>query len=370
MLNILAISYAKRVLEPGSRERVRMQQYAAAVTQYHVVVFTRLEEGYPAIQRDGQLTLYATNARTKLGMVYRAYQLAREILRQRPDDRFVVSSQDPFESGLVGQLVTRRSQHVQLVQLHGDLFNRASYGGSVLDRLRVWYGKRLVTRVDRLRVVSERIKRSVVSLGVSPQRVAVLPIQADLDRFIAVGRARSWHVQTATLRLLFVGRLAPEKNIFMLLEAVSLLQQRAVPVSLRIVGSGPEEGRAWSYVTQHDLTDVVTFVPWTENVEAEFAAADVFCLTSDHEGWAMVLQEAAAAGLAIVATNVGCVGEFIRHEQEGLVVPVGDTDGFAHTVARLADDALRTRLAQAAHARAAEPTTDYIDRWVATHRVS
>lgn len=85
------------------------------------------------------------------------------------------------------------------------------------------------------------------------------------------------------------------------------------------------------------------------------AAADLFTLGSAHEGLPVAVMEAFAAGLPVVATNVGGLPHQVREGVEGLLVPPGDADALASALVRVAgDDALRLRMAEAARARAAD----------------
>jgi glycosyltransferase involved in cell wall biosynthesis len=55
---------------------------------------------------------------------------------------------------------------------------------------------------------------------------------------------------------------------------------------------------------------------------------DVLCLSSDHEGWAMVLLEATATGMPVITTDVGCAGEIIRNNENGKIVSVGNVEEY------------------------------------------
>jgi len=191
----------------------------------------------------------------------------------------------------------------------------------------------------------------------------------NLNQFVSIGRSRIFEKRERPLRLLFVGRLAPEKNLSLLLRSVATLVDGRELVQMRIVGSGPEEKKIRALATELSLDEIVEFIPWTDTVCDEFSWADVFCLSSNHEGWAMVLEEAAAAKLAIVTTDVGCAGELIRPNQEGLVVPVGDYVAYSAALQKLTDYELRVRLARHAYDRVAKRDNTYIDRWIATHPV-
>jgi glycosyltransferase involved in cell wall biosynthesis len=343
--NLIAISYAKRTLQPGSREYQRMQSYAALLTSYHIIVFTRVRDGFPSEQHDGSLHLYATNARTKIGMLWRSYLIGKTILRKSPENSFVVSSQDPFESSLVGRALARTRNATHHVQIHGDLFNPANYMSSVLQRLRVVYGRFVVRHASMIRVVSHRIESSLLKLGVPAKNMQVLPVQADIQSLLDTGRSRSYQ-SNSPLKLVFLGRLAPEKQIPLLLYACHQLQKKHISYSLQIVGSGPEENNLRALIKKLQLQNSVTLTPWVGDVQSTLKEADVLCLTSAHEGWGMVLLEAAAAGLPIVSTDVGCVGELFVDQQSILVA--GTAEQFATAIGQLQDPNQRMQFGSAA----------------------
>lgn len=330
--SVIAIGYAKRALEPGTRERVRMLQYAALLQQHHVIVFTKRSEGFPERQQDGNLYLYATNARTRLGMLWRAYRIGRTIVKQH-DERFVVTSQDPFETSVVGRAVASGNRATHHVQIHGDVFNPRSYQGSLLERVRVIYGRFVVRHTKCLRVVSERIKHSLVLLGVPASAITVLPIHADLDTFFAVGKQRT-HVVDDHLSFLYVGRFSPEKNLPLLINSFAEVALTYSTATLTLLGSGPLRSELESMVIKKNLTARIRFQDWSDDVGAVMAKHDVFCLASDHEGWGMVLLEAAAAGMPIITTDVGCAGECVRNDENGQVVLVGDSRRYVAAMER------------------------------------
>ena len=132
--------------------------------------------------------------------------------------------------------------------------------------------------------------------------------------------------------------------------------REALPTArLRIVGDGPELPRIRSLVRSLRLDDAVTLVGSVEGVEeirAEFARADVFCLPSRQEGFGIVFLEAMAAGLPIVAADCGATPETAPHGEVSLLVGPDDVEGLATALVRLLNDAdLRARLATGGAAR-------------------
>jgi glycosyltransferase involved in cell wall biosynthesis len=178
------------------------------------------------------------------------------------------------------------------------------------------------------------------SLGVADDRIEVAPNAVDARVFGAAAVDRSGR---DSCTFLYVGRLDPEKGLDVLLEA-----WRDVPGELVIAGSGSEEARLRA--TSPPRVRFTGAVTQEETVRL-YAAADVFVLPSRSEPWGMVLNEAAAAGLPLVATDgAGAADDLVQDGENGFVVPVGDAAALRSALRRLADDAeLRHR--QAARSR-------------------
>lgn len=144
-----------------------------------------------------------------------------------------------------------------------------------------------------------------------------------------------------TLRLLLVGHWTPRKGILEALDAVGRVRSA---ITLDLVG---EQDRDPAYMT-HVLSAlnepalagrvrVHGRVP-SDTLARLYAEADALLLPSTHEGYGMVLAEALAAGLPIVATRVGAIPEVVRDGQEAELVPPGDSWALARAIARLAVD--------------------------------
>lgn len=320
-LNVITIGYAKRALEIGTRERERMLKYASVVNELHMIIFTRQSDGYPLTQQEGNLFLHATNAKSKMGMLWQAVKIGFKIVSF--EKKWIVSSQDPFETSLVGSIIARRKNVIHHVQIHGDVFNPLSYKISWLQRMRVLYGKHIIKKANGVRVVSERIKESVVSLGVSPEKITVLPVQGNLESFIKIGERRKYDLERP-IKFLYVGRFSSEKNLQLLIKSFSNVVADFSSTTLTLLGDGPKKTKIISLISELNLKDKVILLPWTNNVSSIMSQHDVLCLSSNHEGWGMVLLEAAASGIPVVTTSVGCAGECIVNDKHGQVVTVNN----------------------------------------------
>src|SRR6185295_14013841 len=98
-----------------------------------------------------------------------------------------------------------------------------------------------------------------------------------------------------------------------------------------------------AYAQSHHLSGRVHFLGKRDDVPSVLAASDVFVLASDWEGNPLAVMEAMAAGLPVIATEVGGIPELVRSGEHGLLVPAGDCRGFAAAMQTLFDDAVTRR---------------------------
>ncbi len=147
------------------------------------------------------------------------------------------------------------------------------------------------------------------------------------------------------LRLVSVGRLSPEKGLAGLLEAFAAIDADA---ELRIIGDGPERDALEAKVAALGLSDRVTFVGRlpSSGVIAELLYADAFAMASFMEGLPVVLMEALAMGVPVIAPRVAGIPELVEDDASGLLFAPGHWRELTERLERLlGDGALRKRLA-------------------------
>jgi glycosyltransferase involved in cell wall biosynthesis len=147
----------------------------------------------------------------------------------------------------------------------------------------------------------------------------------------------------ARVVLTYVGRIAPEKRLDLLLDAWPVIREGATrPVALVLVGHGPA-----LQALQARAPEGVHFTGFLhgEELATAYASSDLFVFPSDTETFGQVVTEAFASGLPVVAPARGGVVDLIRPEVTGLLFEPGDASGFATAALRLIeDDELRARL--------------------------
>lgn len=174
----------------------------------------------------------------------------------------------------------------------------------------------LFSRADHVFVAGERARQHALMLGFPAARIATGLYGCDLDAFAAAGRPDPWPRQ-----FLFTGRLVPEKGLATLVEAYQAYRdQSANSWGLTVCGHGPLAAA----IRDIPGVDYRGFVP-PDQLPKIFAEHGTFVLPSWYEPWGVVLAEACASRMPIVATSEsGGTAELVREFYNGRTVPARD----------------------------------------------
>ena len=280
----------------------------------------------------------------------------------------IVHAQSPFVSGLMGRRLAQRAgapfvftHHTRFGDYRHYLGPLARPGSAAVGAyLRdFWAGCAAIVAPG-----SELAAEIRAALGDADAggRVHVIPTGVDVAAIRGLApadprAARGWPADTMVA--VSVGRLAAEKSVALLVEAFALAAARDPRLRLLLVGGGPAEAGLRERAEAPDLAGRVAITGRLPRLEALALArgADLFVFASRTETQGLVLAEAIAAGLPVLAVAGPGVGDSVRDGMDGVVVP-GGPDGevatrFADALTALAaDDARRRRLADAARAGA------------------
>jgi len=164
----------------------------------------------------------------------------------------------------------------------------------------------------------------------------------------------SWGANSETLVFGTVARLVPQKNLQMMIDAFAKFCADSPDLDTRLVfvGRGPLDTNLKEHATKLDVADKIHWAGFQENIPLIMASFDVFLLSSEYEGFGLVLLEAMAASKPIVATRVSAIPEIVEEGKTGMLVEPRDSAAMAISMARMKDKSYRKRLGSAGLARA------------------
>ena len=234
-----------------------------------------------------------------------------------------------------------------------------AHGGRIVGSL-TSPARRAVTRIslrpaDAVIAVSVRVRDTLVEAGLDPARVRHLPNGVDVDRFADAVRPASRPHDPP--RVLFVGGITARKGVLDLLEASSTLLAEGVAHEVRLVGGVPDEGERSHDEVRDALPPQAVMVGPVDpaDIPAAYDGADVFCLPSWWEAMPLTVLEAQAAGLPVVASDVGDVATMVQDGVTGRLVPPRDPAALADALRPLlSDTATRRRMGEAGQERMRE----------------
>jgi glycosyltransferase involved in cell wall biosynthesis len=202
----------------------------------------------------------------------------------------------------------------------------------------------LAPRVDGFVVFSSQGVERLRRLGVDPARVEVSVQSANLGAFQAVARKRG--ASANPVRVLSVGRLVPDKNLALLIEAFAECGFGTGEAELEVCGTGPLEGELRALAER--LSAPMRFRGYTSPAElpSVYEGADVLALVSTYEPFGVTAREAAAAGLPLICTvRAGAAGDVAVDGENALLVDPSDRAAVRDALSRLVrDGVLRARL--------------------------
>ena len=347
-MKVLMLSIDAKIFESGSAVQDLMREYGTIVDELHIVVYTK--PGFSETQIAPNVWAYPTNTAYKPVYFLDGYRLGRMLILEKGID--LITSQEAL-TNIVGLRLKRNFNVPLQAQVHVDFASPEFVNESFGNRVRYFLYKETLKRVDGIRVVSERIRKSIEAIGIQTP-IAVLPIFVDIANIESLPTI-SLHNEHPEFDFIvaMVGRLAIEKDYETALGAMAELLKVHPKAGLVIFGEGVRESALRALSRDLDIEDSIVFAGFHGNVLYYVKTADAVMVTSRYEGYGRMLVEAAALGRAIVSTDVGVVGDILKNNDSVLVCPLGDEDCFKKSLERLLNDTgERERLGAAALTRA------------------
>jgi 1,2-diacylglycerol 3-alpha-glucosyltransferase len=265
---------------------------------------------------------FALQPEMRVASIYsqHAYRLAR---RAKLD---VIHSHDPFAVGLFGLAVAKQFR-LPYVHTYHTLYPEyvhyvweTRFTRAMAERL----SREFCDQCDLVLAPSTKIERALAEWGVTAP-VELLPTGVDAKRFskrdpeAAAALRKRFGIPEGDRLLTFVGRIGLEKNLDLLVEAIARVKTPGA--RLLIVGNGPYRGDLDAHIAALGVTDRVTFTGYLQGdeVAAAYAASDAFFFASLSETQGLVVAEAMASGLPVVAVQDLAVGDAVTDGVNGFL---------------------------------------------------
>lgn len=300
----------------------------------HVIAVLDWPEGpHPFVEELRGGTVHVHELRLPPRRYLRERRRVEELCRRSTPD---VVHTHGYRCDVVDSGAARRLGIATVTTVHGFT------GGGAKNRLYEWLQRRAYRKFDAVVAVSrpqvERLQRAGVAASkIHLLRNAWLGMEEPLARPLAQERL---HLDGSRFQIGWVGRVSREKGLDVLLDALPHLA--GFPLEVTVIGDGRERAPLQNRVKRSDLMPCVNWAGIVPGASRLLRAFDVLVLSSRTEGTPMVLFEAMAAGVPIVATRVGGVPDVVT-EAEARLVPPEDPATIAAAVRAVRDEAEATR---------------------------
>lgn len=344
------------IYNPGGMERVLLNKiaYLGAHTDWEILLITTDQKKRPPFYplpegvrwMDLDINYSDDNEKGTIQKI-KGYLRRKKLHKQKlsailnKEKADVMVSLFPSESSFYPSL---KDGSKKVLELHFNKFFRLQYNRAglmgLIDRLRTWQDERMVRKFDKFVVLSQEDKGywgKMANLCVIPNaalRMSVTYAEGDKKRVIAVGR------------------LDYQKGFDRLIEAWRIVQQNKAYADwqLDIFGQGEWKEMLQARIDNYGLKDSVKLNNPTKEIGKEYTNSSMLVMSSNYEGFPMVMIEAMACGLPAVSFDFKCgPKDIIRHGENGLLVKNGDIQGLAEAMMKLMEDeALRRKMSMEA----------------------
>ena len=283
-------------------------------------------------------------------------RLLRALVRLRPDVVLVHAA--PSFSLLrdwVFMVIARIAGAKVICHYHGTLHTRFPSGETRSGRA---IGRMLMSAAHRVIVLGPSYQKEMAKAWKRDDLVWA-PNMADVELFrsVAAGIRVPW-LASGDRAVLFVGRLSAPKGLYDLFDAIPLVIERHPEAKFVLVGVAESDAMEPVIRAEADRRGITARIAFLGTIEGRdkavaFATSQMIVVPSWTEAFPLVIPEAMAAGLPVIATAVGAIPDFVKDEEDGFLIAPGDSPALAERICRLLDDeGLRRRIGERVRERA------------------
>ena len=310
---LLMISTDRKIFEENSDVRKRQIQYAKNWQEVHIIVFAENGKYPKQISISENCKVYSTNSYLRILYPHDATNLGKKIIGTNKIDE--ITCQDTSFTAVAGLSLAQKFHIPVELQIHGDIsspFYKKGFIGQWRNSLTI----KNIPRADKIRVVSERLKKYVEEITKdfsTKPLIEVRPIFVDENEIASAPieiNIKSKYKQYEFVAFM-ASRFEKEKNIKLAISAWIDVVRTFPKAGLVIVGKGSLEPNLKAMVVESGLAKSVIFENWVDKktLYSYYKSADLFLNTSLFEGYGLTLKEASLAKCPIISTDVGIANE-------------------------------------------------------------
>ena len=270
--------------------------------------------------------------------LFKAYRIFTEVIRKC---NIVHVHGHPYISSYIACKIAKKYRKPLILTQHNTFIDFQSWL-NIAEHLNDWVvGSTVLKDADRVITVSRKTMEYVLKLGADKSKTSVMYNGVDQNFFYPMNKEKSRDKlglpENKTL-ILAVRRLVYKNGLDTLIESASLLARDYPNLLFIVIGNGPDRKFITNRIIQLEVNDnirLARFVP-EKLLPLYYNAADYFVIpSSSGEGLPMVLLEAMACGLPVIATTVGGTPEIIKDMVNGVLVPPRNQEALAQTISKL-----------------------------------
>ncbi len=262
---------------------------------------------------------------TKSELSVKVYQALHKLVRLVRKEQIDIIHANTRVTQVIGQLLSQITGRVYISTCHGFFKKRLG------RQLYPCWG-------DCVIAISEAVAQHLIKdFGVPSSRIALIPNGVDprayplMDEDLKKIKKHKLSLKNGPL-IGIISRLSDVKGHQYLIEAMPRVVYQYIDASLLIVGEGKMDASLRALVKEKGLEDHIKFHPMVGKTAELLPLFDIFVMPSIQEGLGLAVMEAQAAGLPVIASNVGGLPSIVKHQQTGLLVPPRDSEALADAI--------------------------------------
>ena len=263
-------------------------------------------------------------------------QVVKDLAAKVEQEQFDLLHAHTPRSAMIAALVARQTQLPWIYHVHSPT-SRDSLRG-IINRVNYWMERYAIRSCSQLITVSKSLRREMLKCGVPRQRLTVVPNGVPAIEPIVP----SQRLQSKSWKIGLIAFMRPRKGIEVALDAIHRLKAKRLPIQLELIGgfeTSAYETEILNKIEALELSEHVRWTGFTNDIPTAIRGLDALLLPSLFgEGMPMVVLEALAAGVPVVATRVEGTPEVIRDGVEGFLAEPRDAVSIGNKLEQLVSD--------------------------------